>query len=274
MAKRSRSMRFSVFTVIMQEFDRAQVVKHLAQLGYDGVEWRVHESGPHIQLAKLPGEAEEVRKLTEDAGLELVSLATYLSPGDLERIKRVAEGAKKMGVPMFRIMPPWFEGPTNYVELCRKTAAELKKVEAVCLDAGLRVLLEIHMRNIIPSASAAYRIVSDLDPRAVGIIYDPGNMIYEGMERWLLGMQLLGPYLAHVHVKNAKWEIAKGEADGNLVWRPTWATLRGGMVNWREVIADLQAVGYRGYLSFEDFSTELPTLEKLADDLALLKSYL
>jgi sugar phosphate isomerase/epimerase len=179
-----------------------------------------------------------------------------------------------MGVPMFRIMPPWFEGPTNYVELCRKTAAELKKVEAVCLDLGLRVLLEIHMRNIIPSASAAYRIVSDLDPRAVGIIYDPGNMIYEGMERWLLGMQLLGPYLAHVHVKNAKWEIAKGEPDGNLVWRPTWATLRGGMVNWREVIADLQAVGYRGYLSFEDFSTELPTLEKLADDLALLKSYL
>jgi sugar phosphate isomerase/epimerase len=267
-------MRFSVFTVIMQEFDRAQVVKHLAQLGYDGVEWRVHESGPHIQLAKLASEATEVRRLTDDAGLELVSLATYLSPGDLENVKRVAEGAKKMGVPMFRIMPPWFDGSTHYVDLCRKTAAELEKVQAVCLDAGLKVLLEIHMRNIIPSASAAYRLVSNLDPKAVGIIFDPGNMIYEGMERWLLGMQLLGPYLAHVHVKNSKWEIAKGDPDGNLLWRPTWGTLRGGMVNWREVIADLKAVGYRGYLSSEDFATELPTLEKLADDLALLKSYL
>ena len=274
MAKRSLPMRFSVFTVIMQEFDRAQVVQHLAQSGYDGVEWRVHESGPHIQLAKLLGEAEEVRTLTKDAGLELVSLATYLTPGDLENIKRVAEGAKKMGVPMFRIMPPWFDGSTHYLDLCRKTAAELEKVQVVCLDAGLKVLLEIHMRNIIPSASAAYRLVSNLDPKAVGIIFDPGNMIYEGMERWLLGMQLLGPYLAHVHVKNSKWEIAKGEPDGNLLWRPTWGTLRGGMVNWREVIADLKAVGYRGYLSSEDFSTELPTLEKLADDLALLKSYL
>jgi sugar phosphate isomerase/epimerase len=272
MAKRSRRMRFSVFTVIMQEFDRAQVVKHLAQLGYDGVEWRVHESGPHIQLAKLAAEAAEVRKLTENAGLELVSLATYLSPGDLDSIKRVAEGAKKMGVPMFRVMPPWFDGSTHYRELCRKTVAELKKVEAVCLDMGLKVLLEIHMRNIIPSASAAYRIVEGLDPKAVGIIFDPGNMIYEGMERWLLGMQLLGPYLAHVHVKNSKWEISKGEPDGNLLWRPTWATLRGGMVNWGEVIADLKQVGYQGYLSSEDFATELPTLEKLTDDLAFLAS--
>ena len=267
-------MKFSVFTVIMQEFDRPEVVRHLAELGFEGVEWRVRAGGPHIDPAEIVAQADEVRKLTEEAGLELVCLATYLGPGDLEDIKRVAEGAKRMGVPMFRIMPPGFDGSLHYLELCRQAVEQLKPVEALCLDLGLKALFEIHMRNIIPSASAAYRIVSNFDPRAVGVIYDPGNMIYEGMERWLLGLQLLGPYLAHVHVKNSRWQVAEGEPDGNLLWKPTWATLRAGMVNWREVIDDLKAVGYQGYLSFEDFSQEKPTLEKLADDLALLRSYL
>lgn len=267
-------MKVGVFTVIMQEFDRPEAVKHLAELGFDGVEWRVRSGGPHIDPADIVAQADEVRKLTEDAGLEMPSLATYLRPEDLDDIKRVAEGAKRMGVEMFRIMPPSFDGSVHYVELCQRTVEQLKAVEAVCLEMGLRVLLEIHMRNIIPSASAAYRLVSNFDPKAVGVIYDPGNMIYEGMERWLLGLQLLGPYLAHVHVKNSKWEITEGEPDGNLVWKPTWATLRGGMVNWREVIDDLRAVGYEGYLSLEDFSQGKPTLEKLADDLALLRSYL
>ncbi len=273
-------MKLSVFTVIMQEFDRPEVVKHLAELGYDGVEWRVHESGRHIEPAKIVDEADEVRTITEDAGLEIANLATYLGPGDLDEIKRVAEGAKKMGAPTFRLMPPWFDGSVNrrgrrpnYLELCKRTVEELKDVEKLCLDVGLKMLFEIHMRNIIPSASAAYRIASNFDPKAVGIIFDPGNMIYEGMERWLLGLELLGPYLAHVHVKNAKWQIVEGEPDGNLLWKPTSATLRGGMVNWREVIDDLKKVGYDGYLSIEDFFTEQPTLEKLADDLALLKTY-
>ena len=267
-------MKFSVFTVIMQEFSRSEVVKHLADLGFDGVEWRVREGGPHIEPAEIIEKADEIRKLTEDAGLELVSLATYFAPGDLEDIKRVAEGAKKMGAPMFRLMPPWFDGSVNYVALCQRTVDELKQVEALCLESELKVLLEIHMRNIIPSASAAHRIVSNFDPKAVGIIYDPGNMIYEGMERWLLGLQLLGPYLAHMHVKNAKWEVAQGEPDGNLVWKAGWATLRSGVVNWREVVTDLKTIGYQGYLSMEDFSQEKPTREKLADDLALLRSYL
>jgi len=267
-------MKFSVFTVIMQEFSRPEVVKHLSALGFDGVEWRVREGGPHIEPAEIIEKADEIRKLTEDAGLELVSLATYFAPGDLEDIKRVAEGAKKMGAPMFRLMPPWFDGSVNYVALCQRTVDELKQVEALCLESELKVLLEIHMRNIIPSASAAHRIVSNFDPKAVGIIFDPGNMIYEGMERWLLGLELLGPYLAHVHVKNAKWQVVQGDSDGNLVWKPSWATLRGGMVNWGQVIADLKKVGYEGYLSSENFSTDLPVLERLADDLALLKSYL
>jgi sugar phosphate isomerase/epimerase len=97
-------------------------------------------------------------------------------------------------------------------------------------------------------------------------------MIHEGMENWQWGVEVLGEYLAHVHVKNAKWEVKYGEANGNLVWRASWATMRGGIVNWSDVLSALKKVGYDGYLSNEDFSTEMSTDDKLKDDIEYLKS--
>jgi len=99
----------------------------------------------------------------------------------------------------------------------------------------------------------------------VGVIYDPGNMVYEGYEQWKMGMELLGEYLRHVHVKNSAWGKERTGA-----WRAEAARLEEGIVDWRRVVADLREVGYGGYLSLEDFSGQ-DTLTKLKRDLAFLK---
>ncbi|MFB0545645.1 MAG: sugar phosphate isomerase/epimerase family protein, partial [Anaerolineae bacterium] len=137
--------------------------------------------------------------------------------------------------------------------------------------SGVKVNLEIHMTYITPSAALAHRLVSHFDPRYIGVIYDPGNMVREGYEAWRLGLELLGPYVSHVHVKNAAWEPAGQEEDGTQRWEAREAPLWKGLVNWRQVLAELRIAGYEGYLSLEDFSIAQPTREKLAADLAYLK---
>jgi hypothetical protein len=84
-----------------------------------------------------------------------------------------------------------------------------------------------------------------------------------------MGMELLGEHLTHVHIKNQAWQVDHTEPDGTIMWRCQAAPLREGIVNWREVLADLRAVGYDGWLSFEDFSTALPTEQKIAENLRL-----
>ena len=86
-----------------------------------------------------------------------------------------------------------------------------------------------------------------------------------------MGMQLLGKYLAHVHVKNASWMIEDKNENGVFFWKPTWARLKEGFVNWKQVINDLKTVGYKEYLSFEDFS-DIPTGKKLVENIEYLKS--
>ena len=99
-------------------------------------------------------------------------------------------------------------------------------------------------------------------------------MVYEGYEQYRLGLEVLGPYLAHVHIKNARWERTGTRADGSVEWRATFAPLRKGIADLSALMRALRAVGYDGWLSFEDFSTERPTAERIVDNLAYVRHLL
>jgi sugar phosphate isomerase/epimerase len=109
----------------------------------------------------------------------------------------------------------------------------------------VKALFEIHFKTIISSPSLAYFLLKGFDPQRVGVIHDAGNMIIEGREDWKMGVEILGDYLGHVHVKNASW---RKEAN----WNWSWDELETGMVDWEEVLAVLSSVNYDGYLSNEN----------------------
>jgi sugar phosphate isomerase/epimerase len=95
-------------------------------------------------------------------------------------------------------------------------------------------------------------------------------MVTEGFENWQLGLEILGPYLSHMHVKNAAWICEMGP-DGEKSWTVTRVPLREGCVRWKTVIKALDTVGFRGWLCLEDFAPG-DTKAKLAEGLAYIKS--
>jgi len=165
---------------------------------------------------------------------------------------------------------PRYDGGRRYNELFRETVERFADAEDLAGKYEVKANVEIHFGTICPSASSAYRLVSNFDPRYVGVIYDPGNMIYEGYENWRLGIELLWSYLAHVHIKNARWELSSGAGKVKR-WRPVMCSLSEGFLDWREVILALEKVGYEGWLSFEDFSKG-DTITKLMQNLNYMKN--
>ncbi len=280
-------IKISVFTVCMPEYDLRQTAALLAREGYDGVEWRVQRIDPAlaaeapsywrhnkstVDLSTIVEEAQAVCDLARSAGLEMPSLATYMQCSDRGDAERAMQGAKAMGVPMLRLGVPRYDRTRPYPELFAETRAALEDVCPLAAAYGVKVLVEIHMGTITPSAGLARRLLDGLDPDLVGAIFDPGNMVCEGFEAWRMGLQLLGPYLAHVHVKNYAWQPGEEDARGTLHWAPRPAPLSRGMVDWGQVIEDLRSVGYSGYLSLEDFDSSSSTEAKIKADIAYLKS--
>jgi sugar phosphate isomerase/epimerase len=89
-----------------------------------------------------------------------------------------------------------------------------------------------------------------------------------------MGLEILGPYLAHVHCKNTAW-IKKPEAQpGEYPWMHISTKMDEGIVDWRKVLKCLGDFGYKGYVSFEDFSTSAPTEEKVKFNIGYIKSLL
>jgi len=252
-------MKLSVFTVIVPKTSLQEAADKLAAAGYDGVEWRVREDF-HIDPATIREKAAEVAKVSAAAGLEICALAPYIRASERTTLREIALACADMGCPAFRAGVPGYDRSRNYNELYDEAMYDLAALDKICAESGVRAQIEIHMGNIACSPSLAQRLVAGFDPARIGVIFDPGNMVYEGFENWRLGMELLGPHMTHVHVKNSQWLRTEGK------WAPTWAKMDEGIVDWAVVVDDLRAVGYDGYLSLEDFSEWDSVDDKLAAD--------
>jgi sugar phosphate isomerase/epimerase len=146
----------------------------------------------------------------------------------------------------------------------------LREAQTLAKQYGVKAVIENHHRTIAPSAALAHRLVAAFDPEYVGVIHDAGNMVYEGFEEYRMGLELLGPYLAHVHLKNAAWQRP---SDGG-VWQANWAPLADGVVDWQKLFAALRAVGYTGWLGIEDFSQARPSAAALTFNYQFIQNQL
>lgn len=279
-------MKYAVFTVCMPEFTVEEAIDRLAEWGYDGVEWRVVNQRPSadgkpgywsgnrctISEDELPDVAEDLGRRCRDAGLEICSLGTYLRCHQLDAIERTFRAAGAMGAPQARVGVPGYDGSVNYRELFEQALTDYAKVEKLARTYGVKAVVETHHGSILPSASAAYRFAGHFDPECVGVIHDAGNMVHEGFENYRFGFELLGEYLAEVHVKNTAWEQTNETGpNAQRLWQASWCEMKDGIVNWADVMRALKAVGYDGWLALEDFSTDRPTEQKLPDAVKYLR---
>jgi len=278
-------MKFAVFTVMMAEYEPEEAVSLLQEIGYGGIEWRVTrqvlDSGSPpgywqnnrctIDIGVIDVQAAALARLTQAAGLEVAALGTYMASGDHDDVDRAMRAARDMGCPRIRVSPPRYDRSRGYPRLFAEALATYVDVERLARRNGVQACLEIHPGNIASSPSLAHRLVSHFDPRYIGVIMDPGNMVHEGYEDWRLGMELLGPYLAHVHLKNSQWTRVGTRPTGEAEWRPSAAAIDQGMGDLRRFMDDLRAVGYDGWCSFEDFGPGT-TREKLERDLAYVRA--
>jgi len=274
----------AAFTVMMPEYTLAEAAALLRELGYDGIEWRVHNvpSDPMpngdfwrgnkatIDITTIVQKAEQIRKITDDLGLEVAGLGTYVGYRLMDEVERCMEASKILGCNWVRVAQPTYDSTEDYNDAFEEALEGYSRIEDAARNHGIRAVMELHHGRICASASSAFRLVSNFDPDYIGVILDPGNMCCEGFENWQLGIDLLGPYVAAMHVKNAVWEPAGTDGDGAALWKTRMVPLKDGFVHWPEVIAALDRSGFSGWVAIEDFSAG-DTRSKLVSGIDYLK---
>lgn len=275
-------MKFSVFTASTPDWTPEEAVQHVAAQGWDGIEWRVTDQSEAATpgfwagnratwpLTGLEDSIDDIARITREAGLEFSGIGGYARCDDHENVDRMLAATAALGARQVRVTMPRTDSG-EYRELFAGARRDVARAAARAGELGVKALIELHHETITPSASAAFRLVDGLDPEHVGVIHDLGNLVIEGQESHLAAFQLLGPYLAHVHVKNVRWVPGEPEADGTVRWHSEWAPMRTGQADVDAYFTALHEFGYDGWVTSEDFSTELPLEERTLGNLEYLR---
>lgn len=279
-------MKLGVFTVSTPDWDPLDTLEELAAIGYDGVEWRVTQdtgdtsnptfwSGNRCSMSAedIIERAEELKLVAQKFEIEMPSLGAYISCDDLEQVDLHLKACAALGARNVRVGPGGYDNNGKYWDRFSQLRETYAKIAKMAASYGVRALIETHMGQMGPTVHKARAILEGLDPAAVGIMWDPGNQVLEGREVPRMAVEIAGEYLGEVHVKNLRW-IPGEMKDGRREWSCASCPLREGIVDWPAYIQVLKDVGYDGWLFFEDFSTEQPTVERITDNLQWFRELL
>lgn len=272
-------MKIAGHTMGTPELDIIDSIELMARLGFDGIEVRFTGDG---QLDPSPGPLrmnrvrpeliDATKRALKDSGIELVLLSGYhgdfstaaAAEENARAIERELEVAAELGCPLLRVMggaySSFWRGGRGQRESERVTAGELRKLGERAGALKRTIVLETHAGTMIETAGAARRFLDMIDSPNVGVIYDQDQIEKNGGEEPEEAVELLRPYIRHVHLCPFKLE-RRGLADLGP-----------------RVLRSLADAGYDGYISDEyprHGSDPVPPAEtQMSADLQILRRWI
>ncbi len=132
------------------------------------------------------------------------------------------------------------------------TRKAIEKLIPIAQETGVVIALENVWNNLWVTPALFAHFVASFNSHWVQAYYDVGNHVrYAPPEQWI---QALGRMIVKVHIKDFRLH-RKNQQGGS------WVNIRDGSVNWPSVRAELEKIGYSGWVTLEG-SGRLPLEEK------------
>jgi hexulose-6-phosphate isomerase len=234
------------------------------EAGFDAVEINFDLDG-EFSAASSDEQIRAIGRLARKSRIGISGVCSFLfwsypmSSNDPERrrkavelTERMIEAAALLGTDNLLVVPgavcaPWLEGfdPVPSDICLRRARQAVRTLLTPAAKAGVSLNIEnIFANGFLFSPQEINEFVDSFHSRFVRVHFDTGNIMeYQFPEHWI---PMLGPRIKNVHFK--EWDRRTHEFSLHA-----FRTLLDGTTNWPAVIAALDTIGYRGYLTFEYF---------------------
>ena len=229
------------------------------EAGFDGVELALNESG-EASLESSEKEFFEIKKMAEDTGLELYSVACGLywdysiTDDDCgvrskarDIVKREIDMAQALGADTCLVIPGTvcadFINPNKIVDyetVYERSLEAFTSLKSYAEAAKVNIGLENVWNKFLTSPIEMRDFIDKVDSEYVGSYLDVGNVVYNGYpEHWI---RALGKRVKKVHFKDYR----KDPGGINC-----FVPLLAGDVNYPAVMDAFKAVGYDNWVTAE-----------------------
>ena len=240
------------------ELDLRKCMELAKSAGFDGIELALDEESM-VSMKSTKEDILEVKKMAEEIGLELYSVASGLywqynyTSANPENVKYAKEITKKqlqvaswLGCDTILVVPGAVEVAFDPGEVVEYDVAYERALEALRELAPVAEELNVHIgvenvwNRFLLSPMEMRDFIDKVGSTHVGSYFDVGNVLYDGYpEHWI---KILNKRIKKVHFKD--YRRAAGDLHG-------FVDLLAGDVNWPNVMEQLNKVDYDGFVTAE-----------------------
>ena len=251
-------MRLGIFAKTFAGSDPAFVLQAAGAAGFACVQYNMACSGlPAMPDALTAADCAAVRQASLAAGVAISAVSgTYnmIHPDPavrslgLRRLEVLIAHAAALGTGVVTLCTgsrdatdQWHHHPDNQTPAAwRDLLVEMGKAATIAEKHGIRLGIEPELANVVDSATAARRLMADLQSPSLGIVLDPANLFEVAplaRQRDMLShaVDLLADRILMAHAKDR-------DAQGGF------ATAGQGVVDFPHFLGRLQAAGFDGDL--------------------------
>jgi sugar phosphate isomerase/epimerase len=267
--------RLAVHSALLRGLPPREAVALVSNTGYQGLFWEL-ESDSIDRLTALHAPAGHMPLAVSGVGF---------GPDDRNPVEpdRAIEIARALGADCARVVGASMAGQT-YAAAYDATVRLCEAYLHAARKHSVRVLLHQRWGTLAASASQIQRVLANFDPREVGCVYDAGSMTIEGYEEYRIGLEILGSYVADVHIANTRHfppppaplapptsPTLSSTPGRGMVWEWEWSPLSDGLIDLLRLFHALRRAGYQGWITLADRSLGRAVADLLEVDRHILQ---
>lgn len=245
--------------------DLAGFLHKAHSLGYAGVELMCKR--PHLSVLDVgANEARDLRKLADDLGLEICTLAAYTdftlgrkteTPAaemQLLYVRQLAELAAQLGAKLIRVFSGYTVDPDSYAADWDICVRSLRECSAIAAEQGVTLGLQNH-HDIGVGVDAYEELLRDIDHPNCRAMFDPWSPALHG-EDLRAAAERLAPRMAQTtladYVRLRRYQYLPGLVNYQEQQAMVRAVPLGeGEFDLAGFFAGLRAGGFDGYVAYE-----------------------
>lgn len=238
-------MRYLMFSKHLQTMSVLDAGKTIKGLGFDGVELTVRQGGhvvPETAGEDLPLAVETLREV----GLDVPAIVVEVHNRREEHSDAVCRAAGRVGATVLRTSSHRYRKFGTIREQIAEAKRDAKDLEALGQEHGVRLCIHCHSGDFLSAQGAVLsEILSETDPRFVGVSLDVGHLTVEGGKSgWRQSIDLLQGHAGIVAVKSFGWFQESDPESGGRQWNAKLVPLAEGNVRWKAAFGLLRQTGW------------------------------
>lgn len=208
-------------SITFRQLTPGDIIDLVKKAKLDGIEWGGDIHVPHGDIAK----AEEVYRLTRDAGLDISAYGSYYMVGKSEQegltFNNVLRSAVALKTSVIRVWAGNLGSADADESYRQNIVKESKRIANLAKAEGIKIAYECHAHSLTDTGDSLKQLLRDVDRDNIFCYWQPDTNIDHESNRACL-TQSVGNKLANIHVfywekENSKL-IKKPLEDGKGKW--------------------------------------------------------